>query len=182
MTQLGNLISCFALPLVLEQTAVPIKIEPITTEFPMQFSHDSKLFDAKNSSIQESSNENVPKPESSNAINRIVKVGKVLPMQNERQQRIHVFRPLFVYRQEQQAMKKRATARPSIDPDRQFLYPPFPYDPYYYYHHHHPDHHYANNYYHDDYYYDPYAYPYPSDDYITNDLLHGAPDYWYPYH
>lgn len=171
MIEISHLVSCYALPLVPEQTTVPAIVEPITTGEPIVFSHDSNPFDKKSYSFQEGSNQNTSKPENSHAIHPMVKLSKVWPMQKPRQQRIHVFRPLFVYRQEQ-AMRRRATARPSIDPDR--FYPSsYPYDPYYYYQHQHPDQHYANGYY-PDYNYEPYPYQYTSDDY--------TPEYWYPYH
>lgn len=157
------------MPLTPEQTMVPPTIEPISTKESNDFPHDSNRFDQISHSFQEASNHHNPsKAENSSATNAMVKLSRVLPMQSARQQRIHVFRPLFVYRQEQ-AMRRRATARPPIDPDRLYPYsPPYPYDPYYY---HQPQQHYASSYY-PDYYYEPY--PYPSDDY--------APDYWYPYH
>lgn len=86
-----------------------------------------------------------------------------------RQQRIHVFRPLFVYRQEQEAMRRRATVRPQIDPSH--YYPHYPYHPYHLQHQQHapqyPD------------YFD--SFPHKNFDYISNDLINPASDYWY-YH
>lgn len=182
------LVNCFAIPLVPEQsTTIPVNIEPIDTEKPIKpivFSHDSNPFDPKSYSFRVDANRDVSKPERSSAANPMVKLSRVLPIQNRtstaRQQRIHVFPPLFVYRQEQ-AMRRRATARPSIDPDRLYPYPPVPLDPYYYHHQPEQQQPYPNGYY-TDYYYEPYPYPYNSGDYISNDLPHGAPEYWYPYH
>lgn len=92
--------------------------------------------------------------------------------------RVHVFRPLFVYRQEQ-AMKNRPNdGRPPFDPDR--FYHNYPY--YHYYHHHQnqqqQQHHYTSG------YPDLYdSFPFKNFDYVANDLsAENIPtyDFWYP--
>lgn len=155
----------FALPFT-TKTSTSTTIEPITTQKPIVFSHDSDPFDSSSYSFYLGSNSNVTKPDL-NAISAIsiTKHHNVLPLSkpstNSRQQRIHVFRPLFAYRKEQ-AMRRRATARPSFDPVH--FHPHYPYYPY---------HQYAD-------YFD--SLPHAQFDYVSNDLSNAAPDYWYPYH
>lgn len=167
LIQISHFKSGFTLPLTTD-TSPTTTIERITTQEPIVFSHDSNPFDPSSHSFQSGSNLNVTKPDL-NAINAIpmTKHHNVLPLAktSKRQQRIHVFRPLFVYRQEQ-AMRRRGTARPSIDPHH--FYPYHPYYPYQPYQHHYAD------------YYN--SLPHENFDYFSNDLTNAGPDYWYPYH
>lgn len=184
MIHVNYLISCTALPLSLQSeiilttttTTSTTTSKPIEMDKPVVFSHDENPFDVSSFSFEFGKNLNISQP-NPNSIHDIpiVKHHHVLPLshssaRNARQKRLHVFRPLFVYRQEQ-AMRRRATARPPIDPDRFYHYP---YYPYYYHDHHHQ---YADEY--------PGSYdthPIKSYDYVSNDLLHDkihAYDYWY---
>lgn len=172
--QISYFRSGFAIPLTSE-SPIATTIEPITTQKPIVFSRDSNPFDPLSYSFHSGSNSNLSKPNvTSISANSMAKHLNVLPLakpsNNARQQRIHVFRPLFVYRQEQEAMRRRAaTVRPS------HYYPYhsyYPYDPYHYQHQQqqHYDQRYPD-------YYD--SLPHKSFDYISNDLTHPAPDYWY---
>lgn len=148
-------------------TIEPTTIKP-TTIAPIIFSHDSNPFDSASISFL-ISNLNVTKPNVTSLPfngSPVSKWANVIPLpkliSGYRQKRIHVFRPLFVYRQEQ-AQKKRASAKPSIDPDRYYNRPQYPY----YYPHAPPP---------------PPPYPYPSDlynihypDYVPNDLSIAGP-------
>lgn len=182
------------LVLPLSQTSTSPPTPPSSTkstdtfEKHVVFSHDENPFDATSNSFQMGSNLNTSQP-SPNSISKspIVKLHQVIPLpkpsNNTRQMRVHVFRPLFVYRQEQ-AMKNRPNdGRPPIDADR--FYHNYPY--YHYYHHHHHEnqqqqqqqqHHYASR------YPDLYdSFPFKNFDYVANDLsAENIPtyDFWYP--
>lgn len=178
MIHVNYLISCFAIPFPLQPT-----LQPSTEEVPIDtavvFSHDKNPFDPLSDSFQSKDSLNSSSKPNPNQIDRlpIAKLHRVVPLPksstNMRQQRLHVFRPLFVYRQEQ-AMRKQMTPRPPIDSDRYYHYP---YYPQYF---HQPDHyhheHYANGY--------PELYEhyqFKNYDYVSNDISsHRLPayDFW----
>lgn len=128
---------------------------------PIVFSHDTNPFDKNSISFTQHSNLNVTKPtQNANGTSApplngspISKYSSVLPLgksiSGARQQRIHTFRPLFVYRQ-QQAMKNRVTAKPPINIDRYrpqhatYIQPPYQL-PYYYNYHASPHPEYSQN-------------------------------------
>lgn len=146
------------------------------------FTHNVNAFDP--SLISVGSILNVSKP-SPNSISKspIVELHRVIPLvkplNNTRQMRVHVFRPLFVYRQEQAMKKHPMDGRPPFDPDR-FDNLNYPYNPYTnYYHQYHQNHHlYANGY--PDFYE---SHPFKGYDYVPNDLSanrYPIYDLWYP--
>ncbi|XP_055310332.1 uncharacterized protein LOC129573605 [Sitodiplosis mosellana] len=180
-----------ALPLSQTSTAPPTK-SPDLMEIPVVFTHDVNPFDPSSISFQLGSNLNVSKP-SPDSISKspIVKLHQVIPLlkleeplnpplaklNNTRQMRVHIFRPLFVYRQEQAMKNRPMDGRPSFDPDR--FYYNYPY--YHHYHHQkqqHQQHQYAIGY--PDFYE---SYPFKNYDYVTNDLSADrfpTYDFWYP--
>lgn len=175
--QVSYLVSSSVLPLPFEAStetkppAQPQLRPPENRENPVIFSHDTNPFDALSYSFQSGSNVNISKPDFSTAVGSpVTKFAKVLPLSgNARQQRVNVFRPLFVYRQEQAMKRRKDQARPPFDPDRFYHYPHYSYHSQHHQHaHRYPD------------YYEPY--PYKNYDYISNEVANGAPDYWYPYH
>lgn len=136
--QLNHVVSYSALPLSLDlsstSTIAPTE-QTASTDAPIVFSHDIDPFNSSSLSFRLNSNLNISKPdEKSIHSSPMVKLYSVLPLaKSHRQQRVHVFRPLFVYRQEQ-AMKNRPN-KPPIDPDRfnqhrpYYPYQPYPYHP-----------------------------------------------------
>lgn len=145
------------------------------------FSHDENPFDTASNSFQMGSNLNISQP-SPDAISKspIVKLHQVIPLpkpsNNTRQMRVNVFRPLFVYRQEQTLKNRPKDDRPPFDPDR--FYHNHPYYHYYQNQQQQQQHHYASA------YPDLYdSYPFKTFDYIANDLpAENIPTYefWYP--
>lgn len=115
-----------------ENTTKTTSAPPPIPQQTIVFSHDINPFDPNSISFKQNSNANITKPttttiqndaNSTNSLpfngSPISKYSSVLPLANNgmRQQRVHVFRPLFVYRQ-QEAMKNRVTGKPPINPDR----------------------------------------------------------------
>lgn len=191
---MNHIISHSALPLssqtpTTELTTAPTTIatDPVLTDKPIVYSHDIDPFNRSSLSFQLNENLTISKPDA-NAIASmpIVKLHKVLPLAkpstNHRQQRLNVFRPLFVYRQEQ-AEKNREKRKP-YNPDRFRPNAYYPHHPYPYPNHAYPYPPYSPSYY-NQYasgyldYYDQHAYKNYND--ISNDLS-GARDpydYWY---
>lgn len=168
-----------ALPL-LQTSTVSTTASPKSTENTVVFTHNVNAFDP--SLISVGSILNVSKPSSNSILKSpIVKLHRVIPLvkplNNTRQMRVHVFRPLFVYRQEQAMKKHSMNSRPPFDPDRFYIGNNYPYNPYTNYYH--QNHHLYTNGYPDIYE----SYPFKDYDYVPNDLSanrYPIYDLWYP--
>lgn len=157
MIQLGFLISCSTLPLTLQTSSAAASESAHDTNSFKNSSKSNLIFHMHNNSNQSKSDSG---PESSSLL-------ELHNTNNARKQRVYVFRPLFVYRQEQ-AMKKRSKTGIPIDPDRFYHYPYYPYYP----------HQYGSAYPHRIFE----SYPFRYNDYVSNEISADrfpAYDMWY---